>query len=101
MKDRRAITPVVTMIIGMVVALIAIAVILPTGLLATATIKTTVDAMDLGASGNATRTTLYNNIFSGYNLAAVTPIVQAAAVVISVIVLGFGAMAVYRQRGAP
>jgi Flp pilus assembly pilin Flp len=85
-KDRRGITGIV---IALVVAMVAIAIVIPIGMLLTANIYTTVSNMVLGTSGNATRTVLFNNIWSAYSLAAVVPIVAAAGLIISVVIAAF------------
>lgn len=85
-KDKRGVTAIV---IGLVVMLIAVAIILPVGMLVTANIQTIVNAMVLGTSGNATRTALFNNVWSAFNLSSIVPIVAAAALIIGVIITAF------------
>jgi Flp pilus assembly pilin Flp len=85
-KNRKGIT---ALVIALVVSLVALGILIPVGLLVTSNIKTTVDSMDLGTQGNATRLTLFTNIFQGYNLAAIIPIIAAAGIIISVIIGAF------------
>jgi Flp pilus assembly pilin Flp len=85
-RDKRGIT---ALVIALVVSLVALGILIPVGLLVTSNIKTTVDSMDLGSQGNLTRTTLFTNIFQGYNLAAIIPIIAAAGIIISVIIGAF------------
>jgi len=84
--NRRGIQAIV---LALVVTLVSLAVILPVGLLATSYIRSTIDAMDLGTSGNATRTTLFTNIYVAFDLSAIVPIIAGAALVIGVIIAGF------------
>ena len=82
LKDRRGLAaPVLALVVG----LVAVAILLPVGLLVVANLKSTVDAMDLRATGNPTRTTLFNNIYSAYGLAVIIPIIAAAGIIIGVI----------------
>lgn len=88
-------TGVAGVVLALIVTLVALGVIIPIGLLVTANIQTTVNAMDLGTAGNATRTTLFNNIFQAYDLSAITPIIAGAALIISIIIVGFS----FRRSG--
>ena len=74
------------------ITLIIVAFMVGVGLIVTNNIFNILDAKDLGASGNATRTTLESNTFSGYDLAALLPIVLGAAGVITVLVWAFSKM---------
>jgi hypothetical protein len=75
----------IAVVIALVVGLISVAIILPVGLFITSSLKTTVDAMDLGAAGNTTRTNLFANIYAAYNLSVIIPIIAAAGLIIGAI----------------
>jgi len=84
--DKRGLSgPVLALVIG----LVTIAILLPVGLLIVGNLKTTIDAMDLGASGNSTRTTLFANIYAAYDLAVIVPIIAGAGIIIGVISIYF------------
>ena len=85
-ENRRGITGIV---IGLVVMLIPVAIIIPIGMLVTANIQTIVNAMVLGTAGNATRTALFANVWSAFNLSSITPIIAAAALIIGIIMVAF------------
>lgn len=76
-------------VIALVIMLILFGVVLPVGLMVTGSLYTTVSNMDLGSQGNSTRTTLFNNIYSAYNLSVILPIVAAAGMIIAAIMLYF------------
>ena len=86
MRNKKGMTGIV---IALVVTLVALGVILPVGMLVTANIYDTVSDLNLGTSGNTTRTTLFTNIWSAYSLSAIIPIVGAAGIIISVIIAAF------------
>lgn len=79
--NRKGITGLV---IGMVVVLIACAILIPIGLLVTANLQTSMPA--LSGSANTTAYQVYNNVYSAFSISAVVPIVAAAGVIISIIV---------------
>lgn len=81
LKDNRAIT---ALVIGMVVVLVACAVLVPIGLLVTSNLQTAMPA--LTGSANTTAYSVFNNVYSAFSLSAVVPIVAAAGVIISIIV---------------
>lgn len=74
------------------VTLIIIAFMVGIGLIVTNNVFSILNAQDLGTGGNATRTTLIANTYSGYDLSALLPIVLGAAGVITVLVWAFGRM---------
>lgn len=80
-EHRKGITGLV---IGMVVVLIACAILVPIGLLVTSNLQTAMPA--LTGSANTTAYAVYNNVYSAFSLSAVVPIVAAAGVIISIIV---------------
>ena len=73
-------------IIGLVVTFVTVGVVLPVGLMITGEMDTTTDAMDLGATGNTTRDNLFANIYTGFDLSNILPIIIAASVIISAVV---------------
>lgn len=77
------------LVLGLVITLVALGVVLGVGLMVNYNIQTTVEAMDLGTAGNATRTQLYTNINQAFSLSAIVPIVAGAALVIGAIIAGF------------
>ncbi len=85
-RDRRA---MFGLVLGLVITLVALGVILMVGLLVNYNIQQTMDAVDLGAAGNATRTAIETNIDQAFNLAAIVPIVAGASLVIGAIIAGF------------
>jgi hypothetical protein len=80
-SNRKGITGLV---IGMVVVLVACAVLIPIGLLVTANLQSSMPA--LTGSANTTAYSVYNNVYSAFSLSAIVPIVAAAGVIISIIV---------------
>ena len=76
--------------LGLVVMLVTLAVILPIGLIVVGNLNSTVSNMDLGSQGNSTRTSLFNNIYSAFNLAVIIPIVAAAGAIIGIVIYYLG-----------
>ena len=72
------------------IALIIVVFVMGVGLIVFANINTILDAQDLGTLGNATRTTLQTNAYSGFDLGALLPIVIAAGAVITILLTAFG-----------
>jgi hypothetical protein len=89
-RDNKAITGLV---IGMVVVLIACAILIPIGVLVTANLATSMPA--LTGTANTTAYAVYGNVYSAFQLSAIVPIVAAAGVIISIIV---GVFAFKRQQ---
>lgn len=83
------------MALALIVALVSIGIIIPIGMWCSATIFAVIDDLDLGATGNATRTTLESNIWSAYSLGTILPIIAAAGMIIAAII-GFFA---FRKGG--
>jgi hypothetical protein len=73
------------MAIYLVAALVGIALLLPIGMWITGTTFTVINAIDLGSTGNAARSTLESNIWSSFNLATILPIIMIASVLISAV----------------
>ena len=68
---------------SLILGLILIAVALPVGLMITGNIHDVVDNMDLGTQGNQTRTSLFNNIYSAFNLSVILPIILVAGLLLT------------------
>lgn len=91
-RNNRAIAMVA---VALVVGLVALGIVIPIGMWISSITFGIIDNVDLGADGNATRTTLEANIWSAYNLSTILPIVAVAAVIIMA-VLG---IVVYKRGG--
>ena len=76
--------------LALVVMMVSLVIVIIVGLLVVGQLSTTADTMDLGASGNATRTTLFNNTYAGFNLAVIIPIVAAAGAILGTVFLYLG-----------
>ena len=76
--------------LALVVMMVSLVIIIIVGLLVVGQLSTTADTMDLGASGNATRTTLFANTYAGFNLAVIIPIVAAAGAILGTVFLYLG-----------
>jgi len=68
------------------ITLVAIALVIGIGLIIQAKVFTVLDGLNLGTQGNATRTSLETNTWSGFDLAAMLPIVIGGAAVITVVI---------------
>lgn len=71
--------------LALVTLLITVVIVLIIGLVVVGQLSTTADTFDLGSSGNATRTSLFNNIYSAFNLSVLIPIVAAAGALLAII----------------
>lgn len=80
-ENKKGIT---ALVIGMVVVLVACAVLVPIGLLVTSNLQASMPALE--GSANTTAYSVYNNVYSAFSLSAIVPIVAAAGVIISIIV---------------
>jgi len=80
-ENKKGIT---ALVIGMVVVLVACAVLVPIGLLVTSNLQASMPALE--GSANSTAYSVYNNVYSAFSLSAIVPIVAAAGVIISIIV---------------
>jgi competence protein ComGC len=69
-------------LVTMMVVLVTITIV---GLVVVGQLQTTAEAMNLGTSGNATRTVLFTNTYAGFNLAVIIPIVAAAGAILGVV----------------
>jgi hypothetical protein len=88
--DNRAYSPVIMLIISVIVGFLAIAVLVPAGLITVAMLNTTISAMS-AYTGTVKTTTiaLFTNIFAGFNLMAISPIVMAAGAIVTILVVAF------------
>lgn len=89
MKLTRNQKALIGVVLGLVVTLVALSVMLGVGLMLNYNLQSTLEALDLGTAGNATRTTLYTNINAAFNLSTIVPIVAGASLIIGAIVTGF------------
>jgi len=72
--------------VAVIATLVTLAIILPIGLMVVGNLNTIIGSYDLGSQGNQTRTSLFNNIYSAFNLAAIIPIVAAAGAIIGIVI---------------
>jgi Flp pilus assembly pilin Flp len=84
-RDKRGVS---MLAIALVIGMVTLGIIIPIGMWTSSLIFNVIDTIDLGASGNITRTTLETNIWNAYNLSTILPIVAVAGVIIAAI-LGF------------
>jgi hypothetical protein len=80
---------------ALIITLVALGIVIPIGMWTSSLIFGVIDTINLGTSGNATRTTLENNIWSAYSLSTILPIIGVAGVIIAAIA-GF---VVWRRGG--
>jgi len=71
--------------LGLVILLITVVIVLLIGLVVVGQLSTVSDTFNLGTSGNATRTSLFANIYSAFNLSVLIPIVAAAGALMAII----------------
>ena len=71
--------------LGVVTMLVALCVIVIVGLVVVANLYNIANNLDLGSQGNSTRTTLFNNIYSAFDLVVIIPIIAAAAAIIGIV----------------
>jgi ABC-type spermidine/putrescine transport system permease subunit II len=91
-KNRKGITMI---ILSLVVALVALAILIPVGLMIQSSLTTITKITGMSATANATVDTVNTNIYSAFNLVAIVPIIAGAAVIISVIMGAFA----FKNRG--
>lgn len=78
-KDRRGAA------LGLVILLITVVIVLIVGLVVVGQLSSTANTFDLGTSGNATRSTLFTNVYSAFNLSVLIPVVAAAGALLAII----------------
>ena len=81
------------LVIGMIVVLVACAVLIPIGVLITYDLSAAIPSLP-AVQANSTVTSVTGNVYSAFSLAAVVPIVAAAGVIIAIII------GVFATRGA-
>ena len=69
--------------VGLVAVMVGLVVVLIVGLVVTAQLYNVANNLNLGTQGNQTRTTLFNNVYSSFTLAAIIPIVAVATIIIA------------------
>ena len=72
--------------VAVIATLVTLAIILPIGLMVVGNLNNVIASYDLGSQGNQTRTSLFNNIYSAFNLAVIIPIVAAAGAIIGIVI---------------
>ena len=80
------------LILGVIVGLLAVAIILPSGMYAYYQAYDTIDDLNLGTQGNQTRTNINTNVWGAFSLLAVTPTLIGAAAIIMILVAAFAAI---------
>jgi len=97
LKDRRGVTG---MVIALVVGLVALAVIIPIGVLIATNLSASLEVVS--AKSNVTTTAqnvsydVFQNIWTAFSLSALVPIIAVAGLLIAIIV---GAFAIRARRG--
>lgn len=76
--------------IGDVIAMLALVIVVLIGLIVAANLQTVANDMNLGTDGNATRVTLFNNVWTGLTLASVGIIVAAAVGILAMVIQSLG-----------
>jgi ABC-type phosphate transport system permease subunit len=94
-KFRQNHKAIAAIILSLVVALVALAIIIPVGLMIQSSLTSITKVSGMSATANATVDTTNNNIYSAFNLVAIVPIIAGAAVIISVIMGAFA----WKQQG--
>lgn len=69
-----------------VIAMAALVVVILVTLILAGELQTIANSMDFGTQGNATRTSLFNNTYTGLNLASVSIIVVAAVGILALVI---------------
>jgi len=77
-------------VMALVVGLISLAVIIVVGVMVVFNLQTTMGAMDLGVSGNATREAIFTNVGTAFSLVTIVPIIAAAGLIITIVVAYLG-----------
>ena len=73
-----------------VIAMTALVVVVLIALIIAANLQTVALGMDLGTEGNATRTTLFTNVFTALNLASIGVIIAAAVGILALVIGSLG-----------
>ena len=72
--------------VGTVIALVVVSVVLVVGLIIVGNLQTSVDDLNLGAQGNATRTTIFTTTYQAFNIATIGLIVMGAVGILAIVV---------------
>jgi len=72
-------------ITAMPTMMIVLSVLFVVGLIVVGSLRTVAVGMDLGTQGNSTRTTLFSNVYSAFDLGVIAPIVVAAVAIIGIL----------------
>jgi ABC-type Fe3+ transport system permease subunit len=73
-----------------VIAMTALIIVVLIALIIAANLQTVATGMDLGTEGNATRTTLFTNTWTGLTLASVGIIISAAVGILALVLSTLG-----------
>ena len=73
------------LVLALVISLVAAVVLINVGMLITANLYTVMSAQNMGISGNATRTLLFTNVWSSWNMSAILPIIFVAVTLIAAV----------------
>lgn len=97
--DRRAFTPVIGLVIAVVAGFFALAVLLPTGLITIASLNATIASMTTVYTGAVKTQTiaLISNIFAGFSLMGITPLVMAAGSILTILIVSFSVIGLRQQ----
>lgn len=76
--------------IGDVIAMTALVIVVLIALIIAANLQIVAEGMDLGTTGNATRTTLFTNTWTGLTLASVGIIISAAVGILALVLSTLG-----------
>jgi len=77
------------MVIGLIVLLIACAVLIPIGIIITASLHAALPSLTAGSVANKTAEAVFTNVYNAFSIAAIVPFVAAAALIIGIIVTAF------------
>jgi hypothetical protein len=72
--------------IGDVIGMAALVVVILVTLILAGQLQTVANTMNFGTQGNATRTALFNNTYTGLNLASVAIIIAAAVGILGLVI---------------
>jgi len=85
-RNKRAVSGI---ILGLVVVLVMLAVILPISLYTVVQIKASMPTFTTNSAEYNASKALYDNIYSAYNIASITPLIAVASVIVAMVVVGF------------
>jgi len=77
------------LVLSVIIGLLAVAIILPSGMYAYYQAYDTIDDLNLGTQGNQTRTTMNTGVWGAFNLLAISPTLIGAAAIIMILVSVF------------